>query len=66
MSLIKEIEKRIFELGSVTNEHEFNLLSLDVFRHQLEHNTIYSSYVLSLNKNSKKIEHYSQIPILPM
>ncbi len=66
MSFIKDIQKRVFELDSSKNESEFNLLSLEVFFHQLEHNQIYRSYVLSLKVNIKNIEHYSQIPFLPI
>lgn len=68
MSLLKEIQKQIFELNtnSTTSEQDFNLLAIKVFNYQFQHNAVYQHYVLSLKINPDNIYHYSQIPFLPI
>lgn len=68
MSLLKEIQKLIFELSSNSNtaEQDFNLVAIKVFKYQFQHNAFYQKYVLSLKMNPDTIHHYSQIPFLPI
>ena len=69
MSLLyKEIKKLIFDLKShsSTTENDFNVLAINVFNHQFQHNAIYNKYVLSLKVNPATITHYTQIPFLPI
>ena len=58
------MQKKMFELDS--NEQTFNLVALEVFNYQLQHNTIYKNYVGSLNVKPDTINHYTQIPFLPI
>lgn len=58
------MRKKVFELNS--NEQTFNLVALEVFKYQFEHNIIYRTYVLSLNIVPENINHYTQIPFLPI
>ena len=57
MSLINKI-------FSIKNETDFNSVALEVFNFQYQNTAIYSSYI-DLFK-SKKIEHYLDIPFLPI
>ena len=58
------MQKKVFELHS--NEQTFNLVALEVFNYQLQHNPIYKNYVGSLNVKPDTINHYTQIPFLPI
>ncbi len=66
MSLLKDIQKKVFELSFNSNEEVFNSVSLEVFNYQFQHNVIYKAYVLGLNINPESIVHYTQIPFLPI
>lgn len=67
MSLTKEIHKLIFDLNSSVNQEEaFNYLAIKVFNYQFQNNAIYNKYVISLNQNPDNINHYTQIPFLPI
>ena len=57
MSLINKI-------FSIKNETDFNSVALEVFNFQYQNTAIYRSYI-DLFK-SKKIEHYLDIPFLPI
>lgn len=63
MSLPKEIINQIFALKS---EADFNTLALKVFHYQYQCNAAYHHYVLALKLNPNDINHYSQIPFLPI
>ena len=66
MSFLKDIQKRVFELKSSTNDADFNLVALEVFNYQHKHNTIYMAYILSLKIDVTDVKHYTQIPFLPI
>ena len=59
----EEILNNIFE---VKNETDFNTVSLSVFHYQYINNSIYKAYVNSLNRDVKSINHYTEIPFLPI
>lgn len=65
---LKEIYNDFFELQLLHQyaEEPFNLLALKIFKYQLTHNDIYRRYVKSLKIDEKTIEHYTQIPFLPI
>lgn len=66
MSLTKDIKKKVFELSFNSSNDDFNLVTLDVFNYQVQHNLIYKAYVLGLNINPETVTHYTQIPFLPI
>jgi phenylacetate-coenzyme A ligase PaaK-like adenylate-forming protein len=66
LSFLKDIQKRVFELKSGTNDADFNLVALEVFNYQHKHNTIYKAYILSLKIEVTDVKHYTQIPFLPI
>lgn len=66
MLLIKDIQNKVFELSFASSDRDFNLVSLDVFNYQYQHNEIYRAYVSSLKVNPNIVKHYSQIPFLPI
>ncbi len=53
----------IFEIKDLI---DFNQTALKIFRFQYERNTVYQTYCKHLEIIPKKIEHYSQIPFLPI
>lgn len=59
----EEILNNIFE---VKNETDFNTVALSVFHYQYINNLIYKAYVNSLNRDVKSINHYTEIPFLPI
>lgn len=65
---LKEIHNRIFNLNTVSPNYEtaFNDISIDVFKYQFKHNAVYRQYVQSLKTKEDSINHYSQIPFLPI
>ncbi|MCL2328768.1 MAG: acyl transferase [Bacteroidetes bacterium] len=48
------------------NTNEFNSLCLEVFQFQYTHNSVYRQFVESLSVNPVLINHYLQIPFLPI
>ena len=66
MPLLKDIQKKVFELSFNSNEEDFNAVSLDVFNYQFQNNVMYKAYVLGLKVNPESIKHYTQIPFLPI
>lgn len=54
------------KLFNVKNEHDFNHLALKVFNFQYANNTVYRSYVDSINIKPSQITHYKNIPFLPI
>ncbi|MBN2173591.1 MAG: acyltransferase [Bacteroidales bacterium] len=60
---LTELEHRIFNIDQV---HEFNDIALKIFQFQYTHNPVYRAFVDFQVTNISKIEHYSQIPFLPI
>ena len=58
-----EIANKIFNIQS---EEEFNHCALEVFRFQAQNNKIYQQYIDILGINPKDINHYKNIPFLPI
>jgi len=63
MPKIKALTDSIFAIKSETS---FNKVALEVFRYQYQGNLIYRQYVDCLSQDVNHIEHYSQIPFLPI
>lgn len=66
MVLTKDIQNKVFNLNFASSDDDFNAVSLEVFKFQLSHNEVYKDYVSSLKINPNTIQHYSQIPFLPI
>lgn len=58
-----EIANKIFNIQS---EEEFNHCALEVFRFQAQNNKVYQQYMDILGINPKDINHYKNIPFLPI
>jgi hypothetical protein len=48
------------------SEHNFNDIALQIFHFQVKNNTVYGQYVNLIDQDPTKIEHYTQIPFLPI
>ncbi len=59
MSLINKI-------FTINTEHEFNEVSLEIFRYQYANNLIYQSFCNYLNIDVNKIDNINKIPFLPI
>ncbi len=51
---------------AIDSEAAFNKVAVDVFRYQYESNKIYRKYTDYLNRNPQHVEHYTEIPFLPI
>ncbi len=56
----------IKDILNINNEKQFNKFSLQIFNYQHTHNIVYQTYIKELNINTSKIEHYKDIPFLPI
>lgn len=54
------------KIFKIKNENEFNELALSIFRYQYENISIFNTFINSRNVSLKQINHYSQIPFLPI
>lgn len=61
-NLLNFVDK-IFEVNS---ENEFNELALSVFQYQYENIPIYNTYIKSRKISLNQIQHYAEIPFLPI
>ncbi len=59
----KEILNQLF---NIKGDNEFNAMALKVFHFQYENNEIYNRYVSTLPINTNEINHFTQIPCLPI
>lgn len=63
-----EIKKTLIEAinrGNIS-EQEFNTLAISIFHFQYQHNKTYQNYVDFIKKDTSSINHYSNIPFLPI
>jgi len=60
---IKDFQNKIFDID---NDATFNELCLIAFHYQYENIEIYRKFVDSIQVDPKSIEHYSEIPFLPI
>jgi phenylacetate-coenzyme A ligase PaaK-like adenylate-forming protein len=63
-----EIKKTLTEAfkRDTISEQEFNNLAIKVFHFQYLHNKTYQSYVNFIKKDTNSIQHYTDIPFLPI
>lgn len=59
------------DLPSIENiwdisEHNFNEIALKIFRFQAKNNLVYAQYLNLIDQEASKIDHYTQIPCLPI
>ena len=59
----KELEKKVF---SVSNEKEFGLIALDVFRFQFYNNSLYHEYCKAVRLTPDNVNEIEKIPFLPI
>ena len=57
------LSKRIF---NISNEDEFNSIALEVFEFQYKNIPVYKKYVDLVQSQKKSINHYKEIPFLPI
>lgn len=57
------LSKRIF---NISNEDEFNSIALEVFEFQYKNISVYKKYVDLVKSQKKSINHYKEIPFLPI
>lgn len=55
-----------YDCFTISSEEEFNHFALEVFRYQSTHIPIYKAYVEALNCIPHKVQHYKEIPFLPI
>ncbi len=60
---INRLKNNIFSIRSDAN---FNDLALEIFRHQYKNNQVYQDFVSGLRVRPGQINHYLQIPFLPI
>jgi hypothetical protein len=48
------------------SEHNFNEISLKIFRFQAKNNSVYAQYLDLIDQDASKIDRYTQIPCLPI
>lgn len=58
-----ELFDKIF---SIKTEQDFNETAMNVFKFQAENNNIYKKFLKILNFDSNQVEHYRDIPFLPI
>jgi hypothetical protein len=63
MMSINSIRQKIF---SIRSDKEFNGIALKIFRYQYRFNLVYRSFAEFHIKDLREIDHYSQIPFLPI
>ncbi len=54
------------DVFSISNEQQFNAIALQVFRHQATHCAVYNNFLTGLKTDIDAINHYTQIPFLPI
>ena len=57
------LSKKIF---NISNEDEFNSIALEVFEFQYKNISVYKKYVDLVKSQKKSINHYKEIPFLPI
>jgi hypothetical protein len=62
LNTFKSFETQLYTV----NEISFENIALDLFRHQVENNPIYGSFVHNLRVETDKIRSLDQIPFLPI
>ncbi|MCX6270990.1 MAG: acyl transferase [Bacteroidetes bacterium] len=59
-------DKFFQRLFSVNSDQNFNELALLIFQVQYKHNPVYQAFVRQLGVNPGQVNHYRQIPFLPI
>lgn len=57
---------KIDSIFHIKDENQFNKKCIEVFGHQYENNTIYRQFCEQLDASPKVIDHYMDIPFLPI
>jgi hypothetical protein len=60
---MKELEEKVF---TITNEKEFSIIALEVFKFQYEHNPLYRDYCNGLQRSPEIVKRITDIPFLPI
>ena len=61
-----ELQEQILQLFEDDSEESFNEVALSVFQYQSQGNTLYKRYLQVIGCNPSTIEHYTDIPLLPI
>ena len=57
------LSERIF---NISNQKEFNKITLEVFSHQFQHNKVYKEFCRLLKRSPKNVSTVEEIPFLPI
>lgn len=57
---------RIQQIFSISNQGEFDSLSLEIFQFQFKNNTVYQGYCKHLGKSPTNVRFIEEIPFLPI
>ncbi len=60
---MSDFKNKIFSISSIA---DFNELALEIFQYQYNNNILYRDFTDLLNIDIHKVEHYSNIPFLPI
>ncbi len=63
MPQFENLKKQIFK---ITSPDEFNALALRIFHYQYKNNSVYQKFADNLSVNVSGLNHYTQIPFLPV
>lgn len=61
--MTQDFREQVFNISSL---QEFTALTLEIFRHQFEHNTVYRRYVIARGISPETVMFPEQIPFLPI
>jgi len=56
----------ISQIFQINSDDSFNELALGIFRYQYQNNAVYHQFVDRLNVKISKVDHYQNIPFLPI
>ncbi|MCA5003534.1 LuxE/PaaK family acyltransferase [Sphingobacterium bovistauri] len=54
------------DVFSIENDDDFNRIALKIFQYQIENNEVYKKYVNNLHIDKSTVQHYTDIPFLPI
>ncbi|MDX1543773.1 MAG: acyl transferase [Christiangramia sp.] len=57
------LQERIFQ---ITNEKEFEVLCMEVFRYQFNNNSVYKQFCQLIHRSPERVNSYIDIPFLPI
>lgn len=53
-------------ISAIKSDDDFNLLALEIFHYQSQHNPVYRDFLSVLKTDIRAVRHYTRIPCLPI